>query len=193
MKKSGWDLKKIKRTETYAEQNKACEADTETFFSCEPMQIKSYCKKQEDGRARHYEERSEKEDEIESWVRGNYPWGDIRETVEVHIIGCRTEKDECGLIYVDAASRVRCFVRSPVRVVTAGNRGNGSTTGGKRFVERKKTGGEQRVRGHKRRQSGRCTKWFCGRWRTNKFSHPHKTQRKEVHISLNRQQNTLNA
>lgn len=66
MKRSGWDLKKIKRIETYAEQNKACEADMETSFSCEPVQNKSYCKKQEDERTRHYEKRSEKEEENES-------------------------------------------------------------------------------------------------------------------------------
>lgn len=66
MKRSGWDLKKIKRIETYAEQNKACEADMEESFSCEPVQIKSYSKEQEDERVRHYEKRNEKEEEIKS-------------------------------------------------------------------------------------------------------------------------------
>lgn len=44
IKGSGWDLKKIKRIETEAEQNKACEADMAARISCEPEQIKSYCK-----------------------------------------------------------------------------------------------------------------------------------------------------
>lgn len=59
MKRSGWDLKKIKRIETDAEQNKVCEADRATSFSCELVQIKSYCKKQE-------EERRGKEEDNES-------------------------------------------------------------------------------------------------------------------------------
>lgn len=55
IKGSGWDLKKIKRIETEAEQNKACEADMAARISCEPEQIKSYCK--EGGkRTRNYEE-----------------------------------------------------------------------------------------------------------------------------------------
>lgn len=55
IKGSGWDLKKIKRIETEAEQNKSCEADMAARISCEPEQIKSYCK--EGGkRTRNYEE-----------------------------------------------------------------------------------------------------------------------------------------
>lgn len=40
-------FEKIKRIETEAKQNKAWEADMAAKCSCEPMQIKSYCKKQE--------------------------------------------------------------------------------------------------------------------------------------------------
>lgn len=58
MKGSGWDLKKIKRIEAEAEQNKAREADMAARFSCEPVQIKSYCKKKEEERTINYEKRS---------------------------------------------------------------------------------------------------------------------------------------
>lgn len=38
--------------------------------------------------------------------RGSNPRGDIGWTAEVHVSGCRTEKDDWGHICVDAASRV---------------------------------------------------------------------------------------
>lgn len=55
IKEGGWDLKKIKRIEMEAEQNKGGEDDMAARISCEPQQIKSYCKAERKKSIRNYE------------------------------------------------------------------------------------------------------------------------------------------
>lgn len=77
MKGSGWDLKKIKRIETEGEQKKSPKLTWQQNFH---VQIKSYCKKQEEERTKNYEMRSEEEDDSRGLrtEEGQQPRGDIR-------------------------------------------------------------------------------------------------------------------
>lgn len=107
-------------------------------FQCEPAQIKSYCKKQGDERPRNYETRRRRRMAEDSQPtgrhrldsRGPHQWMvDRKGRVGTHLCGrrqpCETEAPRGHLSGVG----------------TAGNRGNGSTAGG-RYQDSGRTKGE---------------------------------------------------
>lgn len=132
MKGSGWDLKKIKRIETEAEQSKAWKADMAAKFSCEPAQIKSYCKTQEEERARNYETQGG------GWQQRTRNWRGAATRKATPGRGPRHwMQDRKGRVGTHLCGRSQpCEADAPwghlSRVGTAGNGGEGSTVGGRR-------------------------------------------------------------